>query len=57
MEKKQEYDSDKQILDARKQEMEGMLPGLVCKLVLPNSGKQVDVYSKKVKTFTSKEDC
>lgn len=47
MDKKQLDISDKQALEARKQEMEEyILPGFMTKFTLPNSDKQVDVYSK-----------
>lgn len=42
--------SDKEALEVRKQEMESILPGFVDKFTLPNSGKQVDVYSKLINT-------
>lgn len=47
MDKKDLDISDKQAFEARKQEMEEyILPGFVQKFTLPNSGKQVDIYSK-----------
>ena len=54
---KQELEiSDKELMNVRKQEMESMLPGLVAKLTLPRSGKQVDVYSKEISKFSNKEE-
>ena len=47
MDKKEIDISDKQALEARKQEMEDyILPGFMTKFTLPNSGNIVDIYSK-----------